>query len=30
MAKFVSSRDFEFFQHINREISSEVVDTLVT
>ena len=29
MAKFVSSRDFEFFQHINREISAEVVDTVV-
>ena len=29
MAKFVSSRDFEFFQHINREISSEIIDTLV-
>ena len=30
MAKFVSSKDFEFFQHINREISAEIVDTLVT
>ena len=30
MAKFVSSRDFEFFQHINREISAEIIDTLVT
>ena len=29
MAKFVSSRDFEFFQHINKEISAEIVDTLV-
>ena len=29
MAKFVSNRDFEFFQHINREISAEVVDTVV-
>ena len=29
MAKFVSSKDFEFFQHINREISAEIVDTLV-
>ena len=29
MAKFVSNRDFEFFQHINREVSSEIVDTLV-
>ena len=30
MAKFVSSRDFEFFQHINKEISAEIIDTLVT
>ena len=30
MPKFVSSKDFEFFQHINREISAEIVDTLVT
>ena len=29
MPKFVSSRDFEFFQHINKEISAEIVDTLV-
>ena len=29
MAKFVSSRDFEFFQHINKEISAEIIDTLV-
>ena len=29
MPKFVSSRDFEFFQHINKEISAEIIDTLV-
>ena len=29
MPKFVSSRDFTFFQHINKEISVEIVDTLV-
>ena len=29
MPKFVSSRDFEFFQHINKEISADIVDTLV-
>ena len=29
MPKFVSSKDFEFFQHINRELSAEIVDTLV-
>ena len=29
MAKFVSSRDFDFFQHINKEISAEIIDTLV-
>ena len=29
MAKFVSSRDFEFFQHVNKEISAEIIDTLV-
>ena len=29
MPKFVSSRDFTFFQHINKEISAEIVDTLV-
>ena len=29
MPKFVSSKDFEFFQHINREISAEIIDTLV-
>ena len=29
MAKFVSSRDFEFFQHVNRELAAEIVDTLV-
>lgn len=29
MAKFVSNRDFEFFQHVNRELSAEIVDTLV-
>jgi len=26
MPKFVSARDFEFFQHINREIVDEIVD----
>ena len=29
MAKFVSSKDFTFFQHVNKEISAEIVDTLV-
>ena len=29
MAKFVSSRDFEYFHHGNREISAEIIDTLV-
>ena len=29
MPKFVSSRDFAFFQHVNKEISAEIVDTLV-
>ena len=29
MPKFVSSKDFEFFQHINKEISAEIIDTLV-
>ena len=29
MAKFVSSRDFTFFQHINKELSAEIIDTLV-
>jgi len=27
MPKFVSQRDFDFFQHINRELVQEVVDT---
>ncbi|MEK9767373.1 MAG: hypothetical protein VW683_00515 [Betaproteobacteria bacterium] len=26
MPKFVSARDFEFFQHINREIVGEIID----
>ena len=29
MPKFVSSKDFAFFQHINKEISADIVDTLV-
>lgn len=29
MAKFVGNRDFEFFQHVNRELSAEIVDTPV-
>jgi hypothetical protein len=29
MAKFVGTRDFEFFQHVNRELSAEIVDTPV-
>ena len=29
MPKFVSSKDFAFFQHINKEISAEIIDTLV-
>ena len=29
MAKFVSSKDFTFFQHVNKEISAEIIDTLV-
>ena len=30
MPKFVSSKDFAFFQHVNKEISAEIIDTLVT
>ena len=29
MSKFVTKTDFEFFQHINREISSDVIDVSV-
>ena len=29
MAKFVSSKDFAFFQHVNKEISADIVDTSV-
>lgn len=29
MAKFLSKRDFEFFQHINREMAADVLDTIV-
>ena len=29
MAKFVSKRDFDFFQHINRELSVDIIDVLI-
>ena len=29
MPKFVSSKDFAFFQHVNKEISADIVDTSV-
>ena len=29
MAKFNSKRDFEFFQHINRELSDDIVDSVI-
>lgn len=29
MAKFVSTRDFDFFQHVNRELSVDIIDVLV-
>jgi hypothetical protein len=29
MPKFITNRDFEFFQHINREVVADVVDSIV-